>query len=509
MSRSLSFWGGLGLSLFVSLQVRAQGREGTAMTVDPRAVVALAAAHSPTLQASLLDFSSARWTVHGLSAQYTPVFTLEANATQTSTPNLFNASRTRQVLTAASVRKHLLWGTDVQLQLSAGVQDYSSNRGFGLTPGGSFGPGYGLTARLTLTQPLLRGRGREVNEAELASARITRTNAERRRDRVASEVIRDVLIAYWELWYATEAVGIHAQSREVARQQRDEASARVELGSLAPTDLLSFERELSSREEEVLAAQQDRDNRQLELRRLVGVVEDGPDLSVQLEEAPSYPEPDPKLLEERALTASPELRERKAELALAEQQAKVAGDPNRHRLDVESYVQTQGLGNDDASAAWDQLAGFSNVSAFVGLTYEAPLSSQQRRADFAKARIAVENAETALRATRQLTLTELRKSLASFAQGKGRLALAEKTAQLAEQQRVAEQARFSTGSSTALAVQEADAQHRQAKLRVARAQADLAEASLALQHLSAGLLAAYADLGPAASAPAAAPSETP
>jgi outer membrane protein TolC len=499
------------LLLALAAPVAAQGDEARA--VDERGVVSLVSRHSPTLKAALLELESSQQAVAQYDAQYTPVVLLDASASQLSTPTLFSTgvslNRQRRVDAGAELRKHLLWGTDLALRVAGNVQETYfrrpslTNQLPGIVPGnitgslntlspvGSFGPGYGVLGKLTLKQPLLRGRGRDVAEAELNAARSQRTAAQYARDRVASEQLRDALRAYWELWYAGVALEIQEQARDVAKRQRDEAQARVDSGGLAPVEVLTFDTQVATREEDIAAAAAEQRRAELELRRLVGLAEQPQPLAVA-DGAPSEAVIAPRAaLEERALHESAELRERAAAVELARIRARTASDPLRQRLDLDAYAQAQGLGNESASDAFNQFGNMKAVSAFVGLTYEAPVQRRAERAAAAQARIAVDSAEQQLNEARQRLLSDLGKALEQTSAQRRRVELAEQTQSIAERQLVAEQARFRTGASTALEVLVAEDRLRNARLRVTRARADLVQSGLSLDHMTGQLLARF------------------
>jgi outer membrane protein TolC len=418
-----------------------------------------------------------------------------------------------------------LWGTDLALRVSGNVQGTSFKRpgisgigGGGVTgntgsslaggfvPPGTYGPGYGWLAKLTLKQPLLRGSGRAIAEADLNAALATRDVAEQTRARVVSETLRDALTAYWELWYANAALAIQAGAREVAARQVSEAQARVTTGSLAPVEVLAFETELSAREEDMAKAEAERKRAQLELLRLLG--EDAQrDLSVSAappEDAPSTPE---ALLEQRALAASAEVQESAGTLKLAAVRARTASDPLRQRLDLDAYAQVQGLANREKTitggpsdempnqqymyvdGAFQSKAGFG---AFVGLTYEIPVTSRGQRAAAAKAHADVREAEAQLEAVRQRVLADVRKLIEQRRAQERSIELAQRTREIAAHQLEAEQARFASGSGTTLEVIQAEDKRRAAELRVVRAQADLAQSALRLDHLTGQLLSRLA-----------------
>lgn len=499
----------------VLLAPRVQAQDATTLSV--RSVVHTAKQHSPQLKAALLQLESAQWDVFGNEALYDPVLLVDGSVSQQATPNVFGlAVRINQVRRAdlgATISKHFLWGTDIALRLGSSASESVFSGGIaqlgnmGMTGGtptvipgfgfGSFGPVYGLVAKLTLKQPLWRGRGRDVAEASLKAAQLSRTTNEHTRDRVGSELLRDVLTAYWELWYADAAVAIQVQSQAVATRQRDEAQARVESGSLAPAEVLTFDTQVATREEDVLTARNERERRAHELARLLGTNDTEGTYGAVVDE----PLSDASLhaferqqVEQRALSEAPEIHERVSSVELSRLQAKTADDPKKPRLDLDAYIQTQGLGNESYRDATGQFVGGDVISGFVGLTYEAPVRSHQRRAEAAKARLATEIAEEQLRQVRQRILSEVRSALDRESAGREKVTLSEKTTQIAERQLAAEQARYQSGSSTSLAVLEAEDKVRSAKLRLARARADLVESALVIEHLTGELLGRYASL---------------
>lgn len=484
----------LALAALVLVLVLGAGARAGAQALSEREVIGRAVAGNPSLKAALLEVERARLSVEGEDARYVPSLILDAGITRTETPSL--ALEDVAVIGSTSgeagvaARKTFPFGTDLTLRL--GSTYYRRDEGFVL-PGfpnqPQLGPGYGFNARLSLAQPLLRGAGRDVGEAALRAARVQRTAAELTRDRVASELLRDVLTAYWELWYGAAALAIEERSRALAEQQRDEAQARADTGSLAPAGVLTFETALATRQEAVLAARTTLEQRRATLRQRIGdrtgaLADPSPDA------LPEPPEPPEVLANARAaaLDHSALVRERAAAVTLAETQAQTAGDSLRSRLDLEAYVQAEGLGNDDVAAAADGFVTGQAISARIGVVYETPFSSTRQSAEAARARLAVEAARAQLDEAKLAVASEVDVALAQHAAGAERLALAERTVEIARKQLAAEQARLATGASTPLAVVQAEDSLRNAELRVARARADLVQTALSIDHLTGALL---------------------
>jgi outer membrane protein TolC len=451
-------------------------------------VVSIAAVNNPGLRSAMLEYQSAQWSVVAEEARFALVLEVDGGVTfNRDRTELLGTTSTSHSYTAsagAELRKHLIWGTDLSFRVEGSPPP--------VVPEGQANPGYGFAARFAVVQPLLRGAGREVGEADLLAAQARRTSAEHARDRAASDLLRNVLTAYWELWYAGAAAGIQEQSKALAQKQRDEAAARAESGSLAPADVLSFDTRVATREEEIVNAYVERDRRQLELYQQLGTLDKAAATGLPAEQVPPTPVPLPGDVEKAALAESPQIRELEAAVELSRLQARTAEDPHRHRLDLDASVQAQGRGYGDVGAAFKQFGTFGAGSVRVGLTYEAALDPSGRQAAAAKARLAVEMAEQRLAEAKQSIMSAVRVALRQEEAGRKKLALAEETARIAEKQLAAEQARFQSGASTPLTILEAEDAVRSANLRVARARAELLQTSLSLQHLTGRLLAKYA-----------------
>ena len=484
---------------------------GAPVVVSDDAVVKIAMKQNPTLAAAIGELRRAELLQEGEEHRYPFTFLGDAKAARNGAPSLgprgVTFPESTNLVVGAELRRKLVWGTDLALRVEATRQESFSlftfvppTTGGATTPGtpgttGSgtpvqtlfqLGPGYGGSVRFGVTQPILRGAGREIVQAELNAARANREAAVSTRDRTSSQTLRDALTAYWELYFSTRALEINRRSLELARQQRDEAAQRIKTGSTAPVEQLTFETRIASLEEEIVAAEADERARSAALARQLG----DPDLVLRRaapREPPRY-EPPRSDARQRALSASYEVAEQKAALRLAEVQARTAGDALRPRLDVDAYVQAYGLGLRDAVPVFEQIGTLRAVSAQVALTVEAPLDDTRHRSERDRAELAVTVARQRHDAVLQQVDAELDEAQQRDASARRRIDLADRTLAIAREQLKAEEARFRTGSATALQVREAEDQVRTAELRAERARVDLAVAHLTIAHLTGDLL---------------------
>ncbi|MEM1031586.1 MAG: TolC family protein, partial [Myxococcota bacterium] len=340
-----------------------------------------AARKSPTLRAALLDLQEVTSTVAAEEDRYPLSMLLDANVARQETPNLNRdgvvTGATDTVGLGAELRKQFAWGTGLAFRLEG---SWTRAR-FPILPNLpdtiTLGPGYDLGARFTITQPLLRGFGTDVGEAELRAARYRRTSLDHARERVASETLRDVLTAYWELWFAGESLRIEREARALAARERDELQARIDAGATAGVDIYAFETRVRERDEAQTLADLERRQRSLELGRRMGRRR-----ATALAAAATVPptpetlEPEAELLT-RALAQAPELAQLDAEVAAARDRERTAGEADRQRLDLTGALETRGLGNRDAGAAVRQFGRLGAFSAQLGLVYELPLTGSR------------------------------------------------------------------------------------------------------------------------------------
>lgn len=447
---------------------------------------------NPTVRASVSDLQRAAETLRAEGARYRPRLLLDATATNQNTPNLNvqggTTTQLNQALTfGAQVDQQFSWGTVLSLRL-----ENRNTRLEGPLFGGSadtftLGPGYGFAARLSLTQPLLRGFGDDIGLAQLRSAMLDRKDLARARDEAASATLSTALQAYWELWYAQQSLRIEQDARALAQQQRDEAAKKVTAGSAAEVDLLTFETRLAELDQSVLAAEVTVRTRTVELHQALGRVSgDGFDLSGVT--APPMQETAADAALQGAEEASYTVLQARNAVERAETTLKSAADSTRPRLDLAAWVQTQGLGNDNAGTGLEQFATFKNVSGNVGLTFELPLSGEQHEAQLGAARLAVNGARERLAAAVNQVRAQATTELTTLAQAQRRLELAVRSAEVAQRSAEAQEKRLRGGAATAIEVREAQEALRRSRLSVERARVDAVKAQVRLEHLTGALL---------------------
>lgn len=125
----------------------------------------------------------------------------------------------------------------------------------------------GLTA--AFTQPLLRDRKIDNTRATILTNEINQSIAELNLSAQEVTILSQVRNAYWELAYARQAVEAAQRSLELATKLVGDNRARVEIGTMAPIDVVQAQAEEANRRQQLVTAQATLRNNELALKRLI------------------------------------------------------------------------------------------------------------------------------------------------------------------------------------------------------------------------------------------------
>lgn len=133
----------------------------------------------------------------------------------------------------------------------------------------SFNPILRSSFNLNYTQPLLRNFGIDNFRQQIAITRANRdlSDIDLRRTVVSTE--RTVRNAYWQLVYARSFLEVQRQSLELAEESLRNNRTRVEVGTMAPIDIVEAEAEVARNSEAVIRAEADLERDEDRLRTLI------------------------------------------------------------------------------------------------------------------------------------------------------------------------------------------------------------------------------------------------
>ena len=206
----------------------------------------------------------------GFRANYTPNVTASANLVDQSQPP-----------------SSLLSGNTSQLTTGRSTFDFGINQLTPWLPGGSyqvlfnngrtttnniftsFDPQLTTNFSATYTQPLLRNFKIDGTRQQLLVSQKNREIADTQLQQSIANTVRNVRNAFYDLMYAIGSLDVQRQSLDLAQQSLKDNRARVEIGTMAPLDIVQAEAEVATREEAVILAEAAIERQQDAVRALV------------------------------------------------------------------------------------------------------------------------------------------------------------------------------------------------------------------------------------------------
>ncbi len=121
----------------------------------------------------------------------------------------------------------------------------------------------------SITQPLLRNRAIDTTRASILTNEISQQISELNLSALEASTLASVRNAYWELVYARQAVDAAKISLDLASKLVQDNRSRVEIGTMAPIDIIQAQAEEANRRQQLVTAQATLRNNELALKRLI------------------------------------------------------------------------------------------------------------------------------------------------------------------------------------------------------------------------------------------------
>jgi outer membrane protein TolC len=119
----------------------------------------------------------------------------------------------------------------------------------------NFSPQTGSTLNFNFTQPLLRNFGIDQTRQQLQVSTKNREISDVQVREAVATTTRSVKNAYWDLVFSLNSLEVQRLSLDLAQRSLKENRARVEIGTMAPIDIVQAEAEVAQREEAVIVAE--------------------------------------------------------------------------------------------------------------------------------------------------------------------------------------------------------------------------------------------------------------
>ena len=333
----------------------------------------------------------------------------------------------------------------------------------------SFNPSYGTNFSLNYTQPLLRGFGTDSQRRQLIVSQINRDLSDVDLRETIANTLADVRSTYWDLVYSYASVAVQQQALDLAERLVRDNRARVEIGTLAPIDVVQAQSEAANRRQLLAQAEQTLRTAELTLKRLIvsGTEDDVWDAQIEPVDQPTF-EMAPVDVEaalRTALDARTDIARTRRQLDINDVTLAYLRNDTLPSLNLVGSFQLQGQGGTQLISpilggpalvtipggygdAINNLvdADFPVWDVRLQLTY--PLGQSSEKAAHARARLQVQQTQAQIRQIELQIATEVTNAALQIESIQKRIDAARAALELAEEQLAAEESKFEVGMST-------------------------------------------------------------
>ncbi len=403
---------------------------------------------------------------------------------------------------------------------------WNNSRQSTTSPGAFLNPSVTSSFTFSFQQQLLSGFGLLPNTRFIISAK----NGKRIADLAFSEqvitTVSNVQNLYWDLVFAREDVKVKQRSVELAQKLYNDNKRQVEIGTLAPIEVVRAEAEVARTRQDLIVAQTFLLQQQTLLKNAItknpmhaGLIDVEIIPSDVIVKPPVFEVPTIQEAVQQAWGNRPEIKRSEIDLENREINVKATRNALLPTLTLFGQYGSQGLAGNSAVlsspvvVAGDQIvdtngvpvaglfvpattvtqtgtnrSGFSQANGTVfdfdfpnysvGLSLTIPILNRSGQADSARAQLEQRQAETSLRRLQNNIVVEVRNALIALEQNRARVEAAQKARELAVRTLDAEQKKYQLGASTIFFVIQAQRDLAQAESTEVRALADLLKAKV-------------------------------
>jgi len=372
-----------------------------------------------------------------------------------------------------------VWNGGLQQNLRWGGGNYNvgwnNNRIVTTQNNAILNPSYASTFSATYTQPLLQGFKLDQNRTNILTTEISQDVAELDLQATTASITAQVRNAYWDLVFSILNLENQRTSLDLASKLVQDNRARVEIGTMAPIDIVQAQAEEATRRQAVVSAEATLQNAELALKQLMVSGTDDPVWTSSLNPtdrpAPGTESIDLEGAIRNALEHRTDLLQAKKTIDSANISLKGLDNLTLPQLNAVTTYRANGQGGRSTTAGippsnwWDALGGIGKFDAptwTVQLNFAYPLGTSQADANKARQRIIIQQNETQVKATELTIATQVTAAAIAIRSSLEAIQAATAARELSQKRYEAAQSKLEVGMAT--------------NFEVVQAQRDLADA---------------------------------
>ncbi len=364
---------------------------------------------------------------------------------------------------SAGLSQNIPFGGSLKLGLGAGQNE--SNSRFQ-----TINPRYSSRLSFDFTQPLLKDFGWGTSRKDILVSRNNREIAENDLKYTLLQTVYAVEQAYWELVYRIESLGVQRQSLKLAQDLLEKNRKEIEIGTLAPKEILSAQVEVANRKADILQAEMMVKDSTDTLRSLINLSLDKDAGDISPADTPGFAKSGVGLDEALALalTNRPDLQSSAISIKNKEIDYSFAKNQMLPTLNLNAQYWSPGLSGDrilfldnnpltgivlgkvpgGSSDAFRDAFGLQYDNWSVSISLDIPLSSVFTRTAQAQAKAGLDGEVARMKQKKQDAFLEIRAAVRAVETNHERVNARREARELAEQKLQAEEAKLQVGLSS-------------------------------------------------------------
>lgn len=357
-------------------RARFQGLAEAPLSIEE--VRAAALEHNLDIRTVLIDPAIAAQNVVIEESAFEPAFTTRALWQETDSPTATSLADAQQQFQSVEPAVRIPLRTGGTASVSLPISRNETNNAFSF-----LNPAYRSDLDFSISQPLLRNAGREVNTTAIRIASYNRQISESQTKLAIINQLAAADRVYWRLYQARRNLDVAQQQYELAQAQLERAQRLVNSGKQAEIEVIRAQAGVAQRLDNIIVAQNSVLTQQRELKRLINL----PGLEVGTTTA-VIPTTEPRPVEylvdagpltEQALSNRMEMLESELRILTDIANIRFAQNQTLPALDVTATYSIGGLGS-SMQDSFLTLEKNKFESWSVGANLEVPLGNEGPRA---------------------------------------------------------------------------------------------------------------------------------
>src|SRR6185436_954867 len=333
-----------------------------------------------------------------------------------------------------------------------------------------FNPLFQSNWNFAYAQPLMRNFRIDSTRQQLQVTKLNRDVSDVQLRSTITNTLSNVRNAYWDYVFAVQAVEVAQESLDLASKLVQDNQTRVEIGTMAPIDVVQAQSEQATRRQALVVAQSTRRTAELTLKRLIVAGTGDPNWTAALDPV-DRPDFQPQTIDieaavRRALDERTDIAIAKKTVEANDVTLKLLVDQLKPQIDLQTSYGLQGLGGTQfvrsgviGAPPTSEIPGglsdtFSSLFANRYPTWAAqlvmsyPLGVSTQKANAARGRVQLTQVQAQLRQVELQIATDVTNAAVTAQSNAESVQAAQAARELAQKKLEAEQSKFEVGMST-------------------------------------------------------------